>query len=133
MVGNAFLPDNVMAHEFGHAIQGRTGIWISYAWLRSRAQESTALELARRSETQADCLGGVFLNAVAQASQMTDAERAGILEIAFAGGDDQLSGQPDIVLDHGHGKSRRHWWETGLSNSQVAACNNWSAPSEQVR
>ena len=133
VVGNAFLPDNVMAHEFGHAIQGRTGIWISYAWLRSLAQEAAGLDLARRSETQADCLAGMFLNAVAQASQMTDAERAGILDIAFAGGDDQLSGNPDVVGDHGLGRSRRHWFETGMSNVQAAACNNWIAPADQVR
>ena len=133
VIGNAFLPDNIMGHEFGHAIQGRTGIWISYAWSRSVAQEEVGLDLARRSETQADCLAGVFLNAVAQASRMTDAERAGILDISFAGGDDRLSGNPDVLGDHGLGRNRRHWFETGMSNNQVSACNNWIAPADQVR
>ena len=133
VIDNAFLPDNVIGHEFGHAIQARTGIWASFAGFRAGASEEGALELGRRNETQADCFAGVFLNAVAQASRMTADERVGLGEISYAIGDDRLSGNPSAVGDHGHGVNRQYWFETGLASPQVGVCNTWTAPSDRVR
>ncbi|MCW5953509.1 MAG: neutral zinc metallopeptidase [Propionibacteriaceae bacterium] len=134
VVDNAFLVDNVLGHEFGHAIQGRTGILVSYVAFRNQAKtDADAEEFGRRSELQADCLSGVFLNAVAQASQLTDAERTGLADVSEAIGDDNLTGDPSYVSDHGTGQARRTWFETGLANSAVGVCNSWTAPSSQVR
>ncbi len=134
VIDNAFLVDNVLGHEFGHAIQGRTGILIAYAAFRNQAStDADAEELGRRSELQADCLSGVFLNAVGQASQLTDAERVELADISEAIGDDSLAGDPSYVSDHGTGKARRAWFEAGVTSSAVGVCNSWTAPSGQVR
>lgn len=134
VVDNAFLVDNVLGHEFGHAIQGRTGILIAYSAFRNQAKtDADAEELGRRSELQADCLSGMFLNAVAQASQLTDAERVGLADVSEAIGDDSLTGDPSYVSDHGTGRARRAWFEAGLANTAVGVCNSWTAPSGQVR
>ncbi|MGC3954495.1 MAG: neutral zinc metallopeptidase [Propionicimonas sp.] len=134
VVSNAFLIDNVIGHEFGHAIQGRTGILVSYIAFAQQAQSDDEVnELGRRSEQQADCFSGIFLNAVAQASQITDAERVGLAAVSEAIGDDKLAGDPNHVSDHGTGKARRSWFEKGINNTTVGVCNTWTAPSEQVR
>ncbi len=134
VIGNAFLPDLIMGHEFGHAIQARSGILAAEILAgRQVKTESEELELQRRTEVQADCLAGVFLNAVAQASQMTGAERDGIAEMAAAIGDDSLTGKPGIEGNHGHGVNRRYWAETGLASSQAGVCNTWVAPADRVR
>jgi predicted metalloprotease len=134
VIDNAFMVDYVIGHEFGHAIQGRTGILNAYIPFRSTAKtEDEGLELGRRSEQQADCLAGMFLNSVAQASQLTDAERTGLEDVAEAIGDDSLSGDPSYVSDHGTGKARRAWFGLGLQNAGAAVCNTWTAPSDQVR
>ncbi len=135
VIDNAFLPDLIMGHEFGHAIQGRSGILAAQLIAsQQRAEtESEKLELSRRSEVQADCFAGIFLNSVAQASRMTDADRAEIADISEAIGDDTLSGMPGVEGNHGWGVNRRHWTETGLATNQGGACNTFSAPADEVR
>lgn len=137
VVDNAFLPDLIMGHEFGHAIQGRTGIIGARVMAQVRADDNNdkalRLELSRRNELQADCFAGAFLNAVAQASRMTDEERAGILAMSNAIGDDSLSGRPGVVADHGWGVNREYWTATGMSTNQQNVCNTYVAPSEQVQ
>lgn len=135
VIDNAFLPDLVMGHEFGHAMQARSGILLAelYAERYRAANESEELELSRRTEVQADCFAGIFLNSVAQASRMTEADRAGIIELARALGDDSLSGQPGIEGNHGWGVNREHWASTGLASNQVGVCNTFIADPELVR
>ena len=134
VIDNAFLVDNVLGHEFGHAIQARTGMLISYVAFRNDAKtDADAQGFGRRSELQADCLSGIFLNAIADASVMTDAERVGLADVSEAIGDDNLSGDPGYVGDHGTGKARRAWFETGMANASVGVCNSWTAPPTQVR
>ncbi len=130
----ALAAETIMGHEFGHFIQGRSGIWGAYAALGQRAgNASEVLELSRRIEVQADCYSGMFLNSVAEASELTENDRQDILRLAEAIGDDTLSGQPDQVGDHGKGATRRHWMETGLTTNQTGQCNTWGVPAEQVR
>ncbi len=134
VIDNAFLVDYVIGHEFGHAIQGRTGILNAYTAFRTNTKtDEEALDLGRRSEQQADCLAGNFLNAVAQASQLTDADRVGLNDVAEAIGDDSLAGDPNYVGDHGTGKARRAWFGLGLENSSAGVCNTWTVPSDKVR
>ncbi len=130
----ALFVDNIMGHEFGHFLQGRIGVWSAYSGLRGGStSREFALELSRRAETQADCLAGMFLNAVGQASRITDDERREAADVTEAVGDDNLSGSPGIVGDHGHGANRRFWFEQGLGDHQAAVCNTWTAPAEKVQ
>ena len=64
---NKWTADIVMAHEFGHALQGRTGILVSsHALGQEAGDKATELQFSRRLETQADCFSGMFMRAVSQ-------------------------------------------------------------------
>ena len=131
---NKWTADLVMAHEFGHALQGRTGILISaHALGQNSGDEGTDLQYTRRLETQADCFSGMFIRAVSQSIGVQQQDLAGILAIYHAIGDDTLSRQPDIVGNHGLAQSRRYWGNTGLSTSDVGRCNTFVVSSSLVR
>jgi predicted metalloprotease len=131
---NKWTADIVMAHEFGHALQGRTGILISaHALGQDSNDKGTELEYTRRLETQADCFSGMFLRAVSQSIGMQQSDLEGISQIYVAIGDDTLTGKPDIIGNHGLARSRKYWGEQGLSTNSVGACNTFVAPSKYVR
>lgn len=126
--------DVVMAHEFGHALQARTGILVSAHALGANSNdEATELEYSRRIETQADCFSGMFVRAVSLSLGVQQGDLDGILQTYVAVGDDTLTGKPDVVGNHGHAKSRKYWGTTGLSTSDVGKCNTFVANSELVR
>jgi len=123
-----------MAHEFGHALQGRTGILISaHALGQNSGDEATSLLYSRRLETQADCLSGMFLRAVSESTGAQQQDLDGIVEIYAAIGDDRLTGNPEVVGNHGLGRSRKYWGTTGLGTSAVGDCNTFTVPSKLVR
>jgi len=131
---NKWTADVVMAHEFGHALQGRTGVLISaHALGQNSGDEATDLQYTRRLETQADCFSGMFVRAVATSIGVESTDRDGILDIYTAIGDDTLSGNPQIVGNHGLARSRRFWGNVGLGTSQVGQCNTFDAPASAVR
>ena len=131
---NKWTADIVMAHEFGHALQARTGILISaHALGQNSGDEGTDLQYMRRLETQADCFSGMFVRAVSQSIGVQPQDEEGILEIYVAIGDDTLSGKSDVVGNHGLARSRRYWGTVGLTTSAVAPCNTFVAPSKLVR
>jgi uncharacterized protein len=126
--------DVVMAHEFGHALQGRTGILISSAALgQISGDQSTELQFSRRSETQADCLSGMFMRAVSQSMGIQQSDVAGILDTFRAVGDDALTGAPNREGNHGTAASRVYWGGQGLGTSAVDTCNTFVAPVSRVR
>lgn len=126
--------DVVIAHEFGHAIQGRTGILISAKALgQNSGDEATDLLYTRRLETQADCFSGMFLNSVATSLGIKQEDLSGIYKTYEAIGDDALSGDPNIVSNHGLSRSRLFWGQTGFANTAIAKCNTFVAPANQVR
>lgn len=128
-----FFIDNIMGHEFGHFLQGRTGIWGAYSGLRGGSQDkAVGLELSRRVEVQADCFAGAFLNAVAQASGITDADRQGTTSVTQHVGDDFLAGLAPGTGDHGVGTTRVHWFSQGLNSPQLGVCNTWTVPKDMV-
>jgi len=126
--------DQIMAHEFGHAIQGRTGIIASSQGIRQNISDERArLELGRRTELQADCFAGQFMRSVSTSLGLQQADVERIQRDFFNSGDDVLSGDPNYNGDHGQGRSRQFWGSTGLGTGQVGACNTFTAPSTQVR
>ena len=59
---NKWTADIIMAHEYAHLLQGRTGIAISAHALGQRSgDEATNFAYIRRLETQADCFSGMFI------------------------------------------------------------------------
>lgn len=132
--GDKWAADVVMAHEFGHAFQARTGILISSLALGANANDkSVQLEFSRRLETQADCLSGMFIRGVSQSLGVQQSDLDGIQQTYVAVGDDTLTGKPNIVGNHGRAKSRKYWGDTGLGTSQVGKCNTFVASAGLVR
>jgi predicted metalloprotease len=126
--------DQIMAHEFGHALQGRTGIIASSQGIRQNtSNERARLELGRRTELQADCFAGQFMRSVSSSLGLQQADVERIQRDFFNSGDDVLSGDPNYVGDHGRGRSRQSWGSTGLSTDQIGRCNSFTAPEDQVR
>lgn len=128
-----FVSEVVMAHEFGHAIQARTGILVSERALAQMASASEAKEYSRRTEVQADCMAGLFTNAVSQANKLDTADLNNLRNLVYNIGDDVLTGKTNYDGDHGWGKNRRAWFVAGLSNSDIGVCNSYTAPAEKVR
>jgi predicted metalloprotease len=126
--------DVVMAHEFAHALQARTAILISSSALGQQAEdERTELAFSRRLETQADCFSGMSLRSIGESLEIEQSDIRGILEVYNAVGDDTLSGDRNIVGNHGLGRSREYWGQTGLNTGEVGSCNTYTAKADLVR
>lgn len=128
--------DEIMAHEFGHSLQGRSLILQASYYKQRQGDRAAALELNRRAEVQADCFAGMYLQAVAQSVGYTQADIDTIMESVRLGGDDNLRDRPDdpgVTGDHGHGASRLYWHQVGLTSTDIGRCNTYSAPAEYVR
>ena len=126
--------DVVIAHEFGHALQARTGILISAKALGQNSNdEKTDLLYSRRLETQADCFSGMYIRSVSQSLGITQGDLSGIEDTYKAVGDDSVTGDATILGNHGLARSRVFWGDTGIGNSNVGACNTFTVPASQVR
>lgn len=122
----------VLAHEFGHAVQGRTGIVETSHLLAANAQsESEALEWMRRTETQADCFSGEFMRSVGQSMNLNQTDYNNFNQAWHDIGDDTLT-QSNKPGNHGTARSRQYWGNLGLSTNSIGQCNTFTAPSNQV-
>lgn len=133
LVGTPFMVDSVVAHEFGHAIQARSGILISEAAWQQQVSDAQGLQLSRRTEVQADCLAGEFINAVSQSQNLTTADRQNLGSLFYSIGDDVLTGDPNKLGNHGQGANRQAWFNAGLGDPQLGVCNSFTAPADAVR
>jgi uncharacterized protein len=131
---NKWTADVVMAHEFGHALQARTGIFVAFHALGQRSgDKATDLAYSRRAETQADCFSGMFVRTVSQSLGVQQQDLPGIYAVYAAVGDDTLTGDPNVLGNHGLARSRTYWGQVGLANNAVSACNTFVAPDRLVR
>lgn len=128
-----FVTDAVMAHEFGHAIQARTGILVSEKAWEQKGSEADGRVYSRRTEVQADCFAGLWVNAIAKASGVTASDETNLKYLFFTIGDDQLTGKANYDGDHGLGKNRQTWFTVGLDTSQIGKCNTYAASANAVR
>ncbi len=129
------IMETVLAHEFGHVIQARTGLMIAgQAWVHKLGPDTAkGLRMSRRLEVQADCFAGQWVQSVAKSNQLTEDDLRRLLTVMDSMGDDNLSGDPSIVGNHGLGKSRAHWFGQGLRDFRVATCNTFTADRKLVR
>ncbi|RNL84033.1 neutral zinc metallopeptidase [Halostreptopolyspora alba] len=119
----------LLSHEYGHHVQGESGILGHLHSTRSEEKrtEKDREELTRRSELQANCLGGSFLGAAGDTLPITSAERANILDDAERRGDFD----PD-TRTHGSPENGSMWTAHGMDRRNPAACNTWAARDELV-
>lgn len=123
--------DFLLAHEYGHAIQGRNGMWMQAHYLQQRQEgdEQLVLETNRRLEGQADCYAGIGLQALWLALGHEEEDFDWAVESVRA-----LADKPDLYpRTHGAPDTRASWLNTGFQAETYGACNTYSVPSERVR
>lgn len=124
--------DEFMSHEFAHGIQFRIGILQSSQYLGRQVSREEALEYSRRTELQADCLSGMFIQAVTDSAGYTQEDSDNILESVRSAGDDAIRNNPNIVGDHGRSQSRVYWHQIGRTGTDIGRCNTFTAPKDYV-
>jgi predicted metalloprotease len=128
-----FAQAYVIAHEVGHHVQNLLGINAKMEKMRSRVSQTEYNALSVRLELQADCFAGVWANHAQSARQLLeqgDVEEA--MNAAAKIGDDALqrSSGRAVVPDsftHGTSAQRQRWFDNGLKNGSVKACDTFSA------
>jgi predicted metalloprotease len=125
----------VIAHEYGHHIQNLTGVMDrgGMGSMGPRGPEEGATSQSVRTELQADCYAGVWAyHANQQFSILQSGDVEGAIKAASAVGDDTLQkeSQGYIVPDsftHGTSAQRVRWFERGLKDGRMDACDTFSA------
>lgn len=128
-----FAQAYVIAHEVGHHVQNLLGISGKVDQMRGRVSKAEYNVLSVKLELQADCFAGVWANHAQSARQILeqgDVEEA--MNAAAKIGDDALqrsSGGAVVPESFTHGTSaqRQRWFDTGLKNGSVKACDTFSA------
>jgi predicted metalloprotease len=125
-----FAQAYVLAHELGHHVQKLLGIEGKV----HRMQESNAREanpLSVKLELQADCFAGVWAHSTQQRGLLEQGDVESALGAASAVGDDRLQKRstghvsPESFT-HGSSQQRMHWFNAGLNNGTVDACNTFA-------
>ncbi|MFM9880645.1 MAG: neutral zinc metallopeptidase [Burkholderiaceae bacterium] len=128
-----FAQAYVIAHEVGHHVQNLLGISTKVEQMRSRASPAQANALSVRLELQADCFAGVWAHHAQSARQVLekgDVEEA--MNAAAKIGDDALQrAQGGAVVPesftHGTSAQRQRWFDLGLQQGTVKACDSFAA------
>lgn len=119
-----------IAHEYGHYIQGESGLFYARA---AYVQEHPELKLdsSRRNELQASCFAGVFSKAVAQSYPLTGRLDEFQYQASNSFGDSPNT--PEEERTHGLATSQGFWIMNGFNIGETKACNTFAAPSDIVR
>ncbi|MDQ3058633.1 MAG: neutral zinc metallopeptidase [Pseudomonadota bacterium] len=127
-----FAQAYVIAHEVGHHVQNLLGINDKVEQMRGRVGKADFNVLSVKLELQADCFAGVWANHAQSARQILeqgDVEEA--MNAAAKIGDDALqrSSGGEVVPDsftHGTSAQRQRWFDKGLKNGSLQACDTFS-------
>jgi uncharacterized protein len=119
------------SHEFGHHLQQLTGILPAAHRLQYDAPDrSAALEVSRRIELQASCLGTVFMGANKTSYGITGLNLTIYRRYVEAQtGDENNGGGPP---DHGRRASHQYWTARGFNSLNSASCNTFTASASKV-
>ena len=125
-----FAQAYVVAHEFGHHVQGELGI---SSWVRQQQQQadpSQKNDLSVRLELQADCLAGVWARSAQQRGMLDRGDIAEALGAAEAVGDDRIQQSQGQRVDphtwtHGSAADRQFWFEQGFDTGDTEVCDTF--------
>jgi predicted metalloprotease len=128
-----FAQAYVIAHEVGHHVQNQLGITGKMDQMRGRVSKTEYNAMSVRLELQADCFAGLWAHHAQRARailEQGDVEEA--MNAAAKIGDDALqrgSGGAIVPESFTHGSSaqRARWFNTGLQQGNVKACDTFSA------
>jgi len=127
-----FAQAYVIAHEVGHHVQNLLGISERVEQQRGRISQAQSNVLSVRMELQADCFAGVWANHAQAARQILEqGDIEGAMNAAAKIGDDALQQQSQgrVVPEsftHGTSAQRVRWFNTGLRQGTVKACDTFS-------
>lgn len=124
-----FAQAYVLAHEFGHHLQGTLGIEraVRVAQTRDPSQEN-ALSVAL--ELQADCFAGVWGASAVRRGMLDAGEAQQAIVAAGAIGDDRLQRMAGRAVSpesftHGSSAQRVQWFSRGMERGDVTACDTF--------
>jgi predicted metalloprotease len=126
-----FAQAYVLAHELGHHVQKLLGIEGKVHQMQE-SNSRQANPLSVKLELQADCFAGVWAHSTQQRGLLEKGDVESALGAASAVGDDRLQKMatghvsPESFT-HGTSQQRMHWFNTGLDNGTVAACNTFAS------
>jgi len=125
-----FAQAYVLAHELGHHVQKLLGIEGKVHQLQE-SNSSEANPLSVKLELQADCFAGVWAHSTQQRGLLEKGDVESALGAAAAVGDDRLQKMSTGHISpesftHGSSQQRMHWFEAGLENGTISACNTFS-------
>jgi predicted metalloprotease len=133
--GGPFALGYVIAHEYGHHIEDQLGILSHVRTQQGPTSDSVKLEL------MADCLGGVWAKSatttkdaqgIVLIQDLTKDDIARAIDAARAVGDDRIQKETSGHVNqeawtHGSSAERVHWFEVGLKQGSIAACDTFRA------
>ena len=126
-----FAQAYVVAHELGHHVQKLLGIEGKVHQMQeTNSREANPLSV--KLELQADCFAGVWAHSTQQRGLLEKGDVESALGAASAVGDDRLQKKatghvsPESFT-HGTSQQRMHWFNTGLNNGIVSACNTFAS------
>jgi predicted metalloprotease len=125
-----FAQAYVLGHELGHHVQKLLGIEGKVHQLQE-SDSSEANPLSVKLELQADCFAGVWAHSTQQRGLLEKGDVESALGAAAAVGDDRLQKMSTGHISpesftHGSSQQRMHWFEAGLENGTISACNTFS-------
>jgi uncharacterized protein len=126
-----FAQAYVLAHEIGHHVQKLLGISDQVRGLQ-QSNPARANPLSVNLELQADCFAGIWAHTTAQRNLIERSDVQSGIQAAAAVGDDRLQRMtrgyvsPDSFT-HGSSAQRVEWFERGLENGEISACNTFAS------
>lgn len=122
---------SLLAHEYGHHVQGESGLLEYYHEQRQLEQDTAERNSwTRRSELQANCLAGAFLGSVRVSYPLDDGDLEALLEDASATADRE--GGPEEERTHGAAENSVRWTRAGWEEQSPSACNTWNLEDESL-
>lgn len=126
----------VLAHEIGHHVQNLEGTSDEVRQAQ-QSDRGRANELSVRLELQADCYAGLWGRSAQERGLIEPGDLEEGLSAAEAVGDDSIQEQAGVEVDseswtHGSSESRQRWFRAGFDSGDLAECDTFSIPTDQL-